>query len=111
MKAVEFAIVALVLVCAGLAVTFYLTDSVKSGAVAVPQEFEAKSGVVEPAPLGETRGGEGSSLAGRAYDSALLSLEKTVLSPQEPKKSVSGLALLFVALVVVACVAVWVRSR
>jgi len=110
MKGIEVALVAIVLVCAGLAVSLYLTDSAKSGAVAVPQEFEQKSGVVAPTAEENSAGGE-SSLAGRAYDSALFSLEKTVLSPQAPKKSVSGFALLFIALVAVACVAVWVRSR
>lgn len=111
MKGLEFALVGLVLVVAGLAVSFYLTDSAKSGAVIIPQEFEAKAGVVEPSSAERGVGSGEQSLAGRAYDSALFSLEKTVLSPQEPKRSVSGLALLFIALVAIACVAVWVRSR
>ncbi len=110
MKAFEFAIIALVLVCAGLAVTFYLTDNAKSGAVVVPTEFAEKSGTVEAVEQAGGRAEDG-GLVGRAYDSALFSAEKAVLSPSEKRSGVSGMALLFIALVIISCVFVWVRSR
>lgn len=110
MKAFEFAVIALVLVCAGLAVTFYLTDTAKSGAVVVPSEFAEKSGVVGAVEPQES-GVEESGFVGRAYDSALFSAEKAVFSPSDARSGVSGMTLLFIALVTVLCVFVWVRSR